>query len=210
MYLNVLNRSEKTDIGARIDSVAGQIASQAAVWEMNHSDLKATNDFGSEKVRPTITTVTLALTNNGFTYSFPKHSLTILRLELSAAPAVSAGKLAARPLYRDPPFDNPTDPVLTYNAETRRWFMYYTQRRGGGIALIHGSRIGMAASETMAPPGNTSAPPISPMARTSTLPITPTGPLNPSGLLTCTTCFFPMSRASSPTGTTPANRPSYQ
>jgi hypothetical protein len=28
------------------------------------------------------------------------------------------GKFAARPLYRDPVFDHPTDPVLTYNAET--------------------------------------------------------------------------------------------
>ena len=63
------------------------------------------------------------------------------------APAAPQGKLAARPLYRDPPFDNPTDPVFTYNAETRRWFMYYTQRRGGGITLIHGTKIGMATSE---------------------------------------------------------------
>jgi len=64
-----------------------------------------------------------------------------------AAPDVSLGKLAARPLYRDPPFNNPTDPVITYNAETRRWFMYYTQRRGGSIAMIHGTKIGIAASE---------------------------------------------------------------
>jgi len=147
VYLNVLNRSEKTDISAGIDNVAGQIAGQAAVWEMNHPDLKATNDFGSEKARPTTRTVTLALANNGFTYAFPKHSLTILRLELSATPAVSPGKLAARPLYRDPPFDNPTDPVFTYNAETKKWFMYYTQRRGAGIALIHGTKIGIATSE---------------------------------------------------------------
>jgi hypothetical protein len=64
-----------------------------------------------------------------------------------ATPAVSPGKLAARPLYRDPPFDHPTDPVFTYNAETRKWFMYYTQRRGGGIALIHGTKIGIATSD---------------------------------------------------------------
>ncbi len=37
--------------------------------------------------------------------------------------------------------------MITYNAETKRWLMYYTQRRGGGIALIHGSQIGIAASE---------------------------------------------------------------
>src|ERR1035437_8971848 len=65
----------------------------------------------------------------------------------AAAQAVSPGKLAARPLYRDPPFDNPTDPVFTYNAETRKWFMYYTQRRGGGNALIHGTKIGIATSD---------------------------------------------------------------
>ena len=58
-----------------------------------------------------------------------------------------AGKIAAKPLYRDPVFDHPTDPVLTYNAESHRWLMYYTQRRGGGIPLIHGTKIGMAASE---------------------------------------------------------------
>ena len=82
VYLNVLNRSEKTDISARIDNVAGQIGGEAAVWEMNHTDLRAVNDFGSQKVKPSTRTVTLALANNGFTYAFPKHSLTILRLKL--------------------------------------------------------------------------------------------------------------------------------
>lgn len=57
-----------------------------------------------------------------------------------------ADKIAPRPLYRDPVFGDPTDPVLTYNAETKRWLMYYTQRRGSGIALIHGTKIGIAAS----------------------------------------------------------------
>ena len=58
-----------------------------------------------------------------------------------------AGKIAARPLYRDPIFDHPTDPVFTYNAETHHWLMYYTQRRGAGIPLIHGTKIGIASSE---------------------------------------------------------------
>ena len=56
------------------------------------------------------------------------------------------GRIAARPLYRDPVFDNPTDPVVVFNAESQKWFMYYTQRRGGSIALIHGSKIGIATS----------------------------------------------------------------
>jgi alpha-L-arabinofuranosidase len=49
---------------------------------MTNSDLKAVNDFGSPKVRPATRTAALALAGNGFTYSFPKHSLTILRLKL--------------------------------------------------------------------------------------------------------------------------------
>ena len=82
VYVNVLNRSEKDDIAARIENVAGQIAAQAGVWEMVNADLKAANDFGSEKVKPATRTATLALGNNGFTYTFPKHSLTVLRLKL--------------------------------------------------------------------------------------------------------------------------------
>jgi alpha-N-arabinofuranosidase len=82
VYLNVLNRSEKNDIGARIDNIAGQITGPAAVWEMNNADLKAVNDFGGQKVRPATRSVTLSLADNGFTYAFPKHSLTILRVKL--------------------------------------------------------------------------------------------------------------------------------
>jgi hypothetical protein len=71
-------------------------------------------------------------------------------LILAQTPAANphpAGKIAARPLYRDPVFDNPTDPVIVFNAESKRWLMYYTQRRGASIAEIHGSKIGIAASE---------------------------------------------------------------
>lgn len=82
VYLNVLNRSEKLDIAARIESAAGQVAPSAAVWEMNNADLYAVNDFGSEKVRPATRTASLALANNSFSYTFPKHSLTILRLKM--------------------------------------------------------------------------------------------------------------------------------
>jgi kynurenine formamidase len=69
------------------------------------------------------------------------------------APASGAaqGKLAPRPLYRDPPFDAPTDPVLCFNAEADKWFMYYTARRATapntpGVSWVHGCNIGMAES----------------------------------------------------------------
>ena len=81
VYLNVLNRSEKMDISARIDNVEGKVAGDAEVWELNHPDLKATHTFGDDrKVSPTTRKVSLAVSGNGFNYTFPKRSLTILRL----------------------------------------------------------------------------------------------------------------------------------
>ena len=80
-YLNVLNRNETQDIVCRIDNVEGALAGQVEVWEMNHPDLKATHTFGEDKkVRPQTRAITATIERNGFTYTFPKHSLTILKL----------------------------------------------------------------------------------------------------------------------------------
>ncbi len=81
LYLNVLNRSKNNDISTRIDNVTGKLAASAEVWQMNHDDLKATHTFGDDhKVRPTVKKATLDLAGNGFQYTFPAHSLTILKL----------------------------------------------------------------------------------------------------------------------------------
>jgi alpha-N-arabinofuranosidase len=83
IHVNVLNRSEKNDISAQILNVQGKLASSVEIWELNHSDLKTTHTFGSDtKVRPTVKTVQVSVNENGFAYSFPKHSLTILKLRL--------------------------------------------------------------------------------------------------------------------------------
>jgi hypothetical protein len=63
----------------------------------------------------------------------------------------SGGKVASRPLYVDPPGNAPTDPVLCFNAEQNKWFMYYTQRRATavdlpGVTWVHGTSIGIAES----------------------------------------------------------------
>jgi alpha-N-arabinofuranosidase len=79
LFLNVLNRSEKTDITARIENVAGAPADQVSVWELNHPDFKASHTFGNDTlVRPTTRSVSVDTSASGFDYSFPKHSLTIL------------------------------------------------------------------------------------------------------------------------------------
>jgi alpha-L-arabinofuranosidase len=83
VYLNVLNRSEKMDIASRIDNVAGKLDGEVGVWEMSQDDLKAIHTFGDDKkVRPAVRTIAATVDNNGLTYKFPKHSLTILRLRV--------------------------------------------------------------------------------------------------------------------------------
>jgi len=82
VFLNVLNRSEKLDITASIENIAGQFDSKAEVWEMQHTDLKATHTFGDDrKVRPVTRAVSLGAGNRA-SYVFPRHSLTILRLQV--------------------------------------------------------------------------------------------------------------------------------
>jgi len=83
VFLNVLNRSEKMDISSRIDNVEGKVGGSVGVWEMNQNDLKATHTFGDDKkVRPVVRTASVSLSGNGFSYTFPKHSLTILKLKV--------------------------------------------------------------------------------------------------------------------------------
>ena len=56
------------------------------------------------------------------------------------------------PLFRDPVFDGATDPTVIRNRATGQWWMFYTQRRASvqepGVAWVHGSRIGVAVSDT--------------------------------------------------------------
>ena len=81
VFVNVLNRSKDRSIAARVEPQDLHVAPSVEVWEMNHPDLKATHTFGDDKkVRPTTKTVNVTVAGNGFVYSFPAHSLTVLRL----------------------------------------------------------------------------------------------------------------------------------
>jgi hypothetical protein len=78
-------------------------------------------------------------------------AMTFAVVSVRAQHVPPSGRLAPRPLYRDPVFDAPTDPVLCFNAEQHKWFMYYTARRGTatntpGVTWVHGSDIGIAES----------------------------------------------------------------
>ena len=83
LYVNVLNRSKDKDLATKIENQEGQLDSRGSIWEMNNADLKATHTFGADqKVRPTSRPLTARIENNGFTYTFPAHSLTILKLKV--------------------------------------------------------------------------------------------------------------------------------
>jgi len=66
-------------------------------------------------------------------------------------PEADLGKVAPKPLYRDPLFDGAADPVVVDTGSYGRWYMLYTNRRANaqatkGVEWVHGSRIGIAES----------------------------------------------------------------
>lgn len=70
---------------------------------------------------------------------------------LDAQSREPAGKVADKPLFRDPVHDGAADPVLVYNRDRGSWFMFYTNRRANveglsGVTWVHGTEIGIAES----------------------------------------------------------------
>ena len=68
---------------------------------------------------------------------------------ITLAPGFTA--TAPQPLFRDPIHDGAADPVVVWNPQVQRWWMFYTNRRANvpglsGVAWVHGCRIGIAES----------------------------------------------------------------
>ena len=83
LFVNVLNRSRDKDIVTSVECQEGKMGSNMDVWQMNHADLKATHTFGDDhKVAPTTKTVPAQMSGNALRYTFPAHSLTILKLKV--------------------------------------------------------------------------------------------------------------------------------
>ncbi|UTF59941.1 family 43 glycosylhydrolase [Gilvimarinus sp. DA14] len=65
-------------------------------------------------------------------------------------------KIADKPLYRDATYDGAADPLVIWNHQEERWFMFYTNRRASilqdssaednSVAWVHGTPIGIAES----------------------------------------------------------------
>lgn len=71
---------------------------------------------------------------------------------VSVPATAQKGKLADKPLFRDPVFDGAADPVVIWNKKKKRWWMFYTNRRAtildsAGVEWVHGTRIGIAESK---------------------------------------------------------------
>jgi len=59
---------------------------------------------------------------------------------------------APKPVYVDPIHDGAADPVIIWNKKTKRWWMFYTNRRANvedttGVKWVHGTKIGIAESK---------------------------------------------------------------
>ena len=77
--------------------------------------------------------------------------LSMMCLQLQAQKNIN-DKPAPKPLYVDPVFDGAADPVIVWNKNKKRWFMFYTNRRATvkeeqGVTWVHGTRIGIAESK---------------------------------------------------------------
>jgi hypothetical protein len=75
----------------------------------------------------------------------------LLPLLAAAILYAQPGKLAPKPLFRDPVYDGAADPVLVWNRAGKKWNMFYTNRRASapnlpGVSWVHGTRIGIAES----------------------------------------------------------------
>jgi hypothetical protein len=87
------------------------------------------------------------------------HIFVAMTLLLLASASISAqssqpkGKLAPKPVFRDPIHDGAADPTLIWNHARHEWWMFYTNRRADlatsdpkDVAWVHGTRIGIAIS----------------------------------------------------------------
>lgn len=69
----------------------------------------------------------------------------------AAEPAPAPGRLAPKPLFRDPVFDGAADPSIIYDRAENKWLMFYTNRRANvpgltAVTWVHGTPIGVAES----------------------------------------------------------------
>jgi alpha-N-arabinofuranosidase len=78
VIINVVNRNKDKAIATDILCQTGEFAGSFEVYEINGPDIKSVNDFGKEMVN-TVSKPTLKAQGTKITYSFPPHSVTMLK-----------------------------------------------------------------------------------------------------------------------------------
>lgn len=83
--------------------------------------------------------------------NFRSASLLMVLFTLFLCGCQTTGRIASKPLYRDPVYDGAADPTLIWNPQVKRWWMFYTDRRANaaglsGVTWVHGTPIGIAES----------------------------------------------------------------
>ena len=77
--------------------------------------------------------------------------LALILLGCGLLEAQPAGKLASKPLFRDPVYDGAADAAIVWDRANSKWLMFYTNRRANipglpGVTWVHGTKIGIAES----------------------------------------------------------------
>src|SRR5699024_3403548 len=78
VVLAVVNRNKDKAITTDIISSAGKFSSSFQVWEINGPDIKSKNNFNQTLVE-TKAQPEIEANGNTLTYSFPPHSITLLK-----------------------------------------------------------------------------------------------------------------------------------
>lgn len=85
------------------------------------------------------------------TFNFFLLFLFLLTVASNTSYAQFFPKTADKPLFRDHIYDGAADPVVIWNHQEKKWFMFYTNRRANiatsnGVDWVHGTPIGIAES----------------------------------------------------------------
>jgi alpha-N-arabinofuranosidase len=78
VILCVVNRNKEKAITTDIQCQTGEFTGSFNVFEINALDVKAMNNFDKETVK-TVTKADVNAKGNKITYSFPAHSITMLK-----------------------------------------------------------------------------------------------------------------------------------
>jgi sucrose-6-phosphate hydrolase SacC (GH32 family) len=80
-----------------------------------------------------------------------KTILAVLLLALAIGNLSAQHNTAPKPLYDDPIYHGAADPVIIFNQQVKKWWMFYTNRRANindsTVKWVHGTKIGIAESK---------------------------------------------------------------